>query len=567
MGEAGGIVGGHIDRNSLRQGLYVSTTEDDLVKSFFVDDYAEDGKLLIITGSAGDGKSALLSRAFRLAHEKEIDSLTEDDIHMDATASTHKTKTYDETLSEFFDTAVQRIKEGKGPRSGVAINLGLAIDFFERKGNKEEYQEIWEAIEGAKSRRTNEEGAIKVLNLSHRKLFRTHPNHFGEGLLREIVDKFDGSDPESPFYDAFQFEKENCPAGENCPLHYNMEQFTNKEVRANITRLLAAKSLIENSYLNPRRILDYLASILLPPALESVADDDSECPIGRSIKTDGKITSRTIIWNSVFQVIDYHDGGWNGKLDPSAQSEKRLDLKILEWAANPATLDELLEGHPNITKFPINEKLRTTIRKQYLEGKQREQIRTAIEWSWFTDFLGAYTYLNRDMSEDLDQQVEEDLVACAVNMNQTLTDALKGWSGKRTDSNYIEFVDGIKTTDYRFLAQWSNPSPNREKSRQRTKRETTPGQLWFVLEPEQANTEVPIPISFELYVLMKRISMGYNPNVRDLERSEGIRLIHSRLSEFTDKQKCVRIVDKSGEELLSVEKGAFNEIKVGGKSQ
>ncbi|WP_161991516.1 DNA phosphorothioation-dependent restriction protein DptF [Natronorubrum aibiense] len=567
MGEAGAIVGGHIDRNSLRQGLYVSTKEDDLVKSFFVDDYIEDGKLLIITGSAGDGKSALLSRAYRLAQEEGIDSLTETDIHMDATASTQKTKTYDETLSEFFDTAIQRINEGEGPRSGVAINLGLAIDFFERKGKKEKYQEIWDAIEGAKPQRTNEKVSIRVLNLSHRQLFRTQPDHFGEGLLREIVDKFDASDPESPFYEAFQFEKEECPAHGDCPLHYNMERFTDDEVRANIARLLAAKSLIENSYLNPRRILDYLASILLPPTLESIAKEDSACPIGRSIETDGKITSRMMIWNSVFQIIDDHDGERSGHLDPSAQSEKEIDLRILEWAANPSTLDEILESHPTIANFSIEEKIQTTLRKQYLEGKQREQIRTAIEWSWFTDFLGAYTYLNRDTSEEIDPQVEKELKNCAVNMNQTLTDALKGWSGKHTNSNYIEFVDGIKTTDYRFLAQWSNPSPNREKSRQRTKRETTPGQLWFVLEPEQANTEVPIPISFELYVLMKRISMGYNPNVRDLERSEGIRLIHSRLSEFTDKQNSVRIVNKNGEELLSVEKGAFDGIKIRGKGQ
>jgi DNA phosphorothioation-dependent restriction protein DptF len=566
MGEAGTIVGGHIDRNNLRQGLYVSTEEDKLVKSFFVDDYTEDGDLLIITGSAGDGKSALLSRAFRLAQEKGIDSLTEADIHMDATASTQKTKTYDETLSEFFDTAIQRINAGEGPRSGVAINLGLAIDFFERKGKKKEYHEIWDAIEGAKPQRINKQGAIKVLNLSHRQLFRTHPEHFGEGLLREIVDKFDGSNPKSPFYDAFQFEKEECSSGEDCPLCYNMERFTDKKVRANITRLLAAKSLIENSYLNPRRILDYLASILLPPTLESIAEEDSICPIGHSVEAGGRVIPKMIIWNSVFQIIDNHEGERSGKLDPSAQSEKEIDLKILKWAANPSTVNRLLEKHPSIINFSIQGKIQTAIRKQYLEGKHREHIRTAIEWSWFVDFLGAYTYLNRDTSVDLDHQVENDLKKYAVNMNQTLTGALKGWSGKHTEGNYIEFVDGIKTTDYRFLAQWSNPSPNRGKSRERTKRETTPGQLWFVLEPEQASTEVPIPISFELYVLMKRISMGYNPNVRDLERSEGIRLIHSRLSEFTDKQNSVRIVDKNGEELLSVEKGAFDGIEIRGKN-
>jgi len=137
MGEAGAIVGGHIDRNDLRQGLYISTEEDDLVNSFFVDEYSEDGKLLLITGSAGDGKSALLSRAFLNAQQQGIDSLTEDQIHMDATASTEKTKTYDKTLDQFFTQVRGNLDSGIGPRSGVAINLGLAIDFFERKGYNE----------------------------------------------------------------------------------------------------------------------------------------------------------------------------------------------------------------------------------------------------------------------------------------------------------------------------------------------------------------------------------------------------------------------------------------------
>ncbi len=565
MGEAGGIVGGHIDRNNLRKGLYVSTPEDKLVNSFFVDDYEKDGNLLIITGSAGDGKSALLSRAFRQAQAEGIHSLTESQIHMDATASTGKTKTYDQTLDDFFEQVTNNLREQKGPRSGVAINLGLAIDFFERREYKTKYQDLWEAVEQAKSQRLYDHDSIKVLNLSHRKLFETHPNHFGTGLLQNIVSKFDGSDPDSPFHKAFQREKEECPAGEDCPLHYNMERFTNDETREKITQLLAAKSLIENSYLNPRRILHYISSILLPTELESISNSNNDCPIGNAVQSGNNCTTDMLIWNSVFKIIDNRDGERSGNLDPAAQADKEIDLKILEWAANPSILDQLLDDHPVTAEFSTRDKVQTTVRKSYLEGEFQDQIRTAIEWTWFEDFLGAYSYFNRESKANQDS--EDKLLDSAINMNQTLTNALKGWSGTHSQGDYIEFVDGIKTTEYRFLAQWSNPTPNETKSRRRTKRETLPGQLWFVLEPEGTQNEVPVPISFELYVLMKRISMGYSPNVRDLERSEGIRLIHSRLSEFTEKQKSVRIIDKNGNELLSVEEGAFGGITIEGTNQ
>jgi len=127
MGEAGAIVGGHIDRNELRQELYVPTRQDETLTDFFVDQYAEDGRLLVITGSAGDGKSALLSRAFKKA-QAEGHPLVESDICMDATASDSKHETYDTALKRFLDRAEKRRSSGRGSRSGIAINLGLAID-------------------------------------------------------------------------------------------------------------------------------------------------------------------------------------------------------------------------------------------------------------------------------------------------------------------------------------------------------------------------------------------------------------------------------------------------------
>ena len=86
-----------------------------------------------------------------------------------------------------------------------------------------------------------------------------------------------------------------------------------------------------------------------------------------------------------------------------------------------------------------------------------------------------------------------------------------------------------------------------------------------MLRPEGTDVDIPVPITFELYILMNRIGRGYSPNARDLERSEGIRLIHSRLSEFTNKQETVRVMDKVGTELLRLEEDAFGGITIRGE--
>jgi hypothetical protein len=86
--------------------------------------------------------------------------------------------------------------------------------------------------------------------------------------------------------------------------------------------------------------------------------------------------------------------------------------------------------------------------------------------------------------------------------------------------------------------------------------------MWIVLEPEGADVSVPVPVTFELYQLMGQIRMGYNPNALDMERSEGMRLIQSRLSEFTNKHELVRVVNKLDEELFRVRKTGFDDIEI-----
>lgn len=573
MGESGAIVGGHIDRNELRQRLYVPTLEDELVMSFFVEEYRTDGRMLVITGSAGDGKSALLSRAFKQARNHGHESLDESSIHMDATASVAKTETYDETLERFLRQALKNNREEHGSRTGLAINLGLAIDFFERKGHKEDYPDLWSAIDASKTERLYETPRFVVLNLGHRRLFETHPEHLGEGLLRSLVEKFDFSNEGSPFYEAYQNERANCPAGDACPLLYNATQFTNRAVRENVTQLLAASSIVDTAYLNPRRMLDVIASIILPRELEQAGASHDVCPVGKSVNYNREIKPKSLIWNAVFREIDGTGDERTGLLDPAAQVTESLDLKILEWSANPSMIDEHLGEAPHMADAKLSETIQTVLRKLYLtgtdlsDGKEGERaINTALEWSWFSEFLGAYTFLNREDDETADDLSM--LQDSASEMNDTLSDALKGWTGERgTSGEFIEFVDGIKTPEYRFLSKWTDPKVASEESRRRTREEATPGQLWFVLQPEEGDVDIPVPITFELYVLMKRISRGYNPNARDIERSEGIRLIHSRLSEFTDKQQTVRIVDKVGKERLRLEKDAFGKIKIDGEAQ
>jgi hypothetical protein len=183
-------------------------------------------------------------------------------------------------------------------------------------------------------------------------------------------------------------------------------------------------------------------------------------------------------------------------------------------------------------------------------------VESARDWAWFDEFTGALTFFDPPNNVDPEQHKRR-----ASDAVETVTAALKGWTGDGTSEDWIEFVDGIKD-EYTFLSRWEEPEPLLDKSRTETREETIPGQLWIVLDPGKRDVTIPVPVTFELYVLMKRISSGYSPNARDLERSEGIRLLHSRLSEFTDKQETVRITNSAGEQLLNVDRDAFGTVQV-----
>ena len=61
---------------------------------------------------------------------------------------------------------------------------------------------------------------------------------------------------------------------------------------------------------------------------------------------------------------------------------------------------------------------------------------------------------------------------------------------------------------------------------------------------------------------MQKVIKGYNPSSIDLNRSEGIQLIASRLSDFTAKNDFVRVVKKDGDRGVVIKVDEFDTIRI-----
>jgi len=546
-GQRVAVVGSRSDDDPIRNSLYIEQEEDEDVQEFLSAD-KEDGRLLIITGSAGDGKSALLERATRLSPDNAIPDKR---VNMDATSARAADEDYDSRLYEFLDRVQPDIEAQRGKRSALAINYGLAIDFFRSRGNEADFPNIWGAL-----RQSQTEGYapdfqnIDVINLSHRHNYVTHPDQLGDGLVRDILDRVDPTHAESPFTEAFKTEQKECPAGDNCPLHYNMSQLSDEHVKDQLAEVFAAASVIRGSYLNPRMILDRIARTLLPTTIREVEAHDT-CPVGAAVdRGDLAVTVDDLLWNSVFDTLRTNERQ-TSFVDPASRTDFTTDQEILYWSASSEELTPELAELEFKDTGP-RQKIKTKLRKRYLSSTEGSVGSFISGDPSFREYLAALTYCRSERS-----QIDIDSISQIImEFESRIEAALDNWTGQQNSGSLVEFRDAHRSTDYQFLSEWSSPSLLLEETKKATRELSTPGRVRLVIDPGKKDTEqISLPLSFGLYQLMTRVSEGYTPNSTDMSRSHAIQMLQSRMSDLTEKRSFVRIQNKAADRHVELKSG------------
>jgi DNA phosphorothioation-dependent restriction protein DptF len=556
FGNSGTIVGA-LETTEFMDALYVSEETDDRIdavaESFFGVD-STNGELLIITGSAGDGKSAILARAFEAAMKSGQDWLDESYVNMDATAATRPDQSQLDSLNDFFSNARDSLQQDGEPRKAIAINLGIALSFFEKSGYNQagEFKQIWSVLKEARRPETldssgiHERDGITVINLSYRPLYSSNPATLGAGLLRHIVGRFDYSNRKSPFYGVEGLPADPVEAIDDTTLPYfvhNLVAIAHPEVREQYVRLLAGMSLTRSEYINPRRILHFVASAIVPDALQGLIDEHGVQ--FKPVDTAETLTQPQdlLFWNAAYAPLQ--TGSPSGKLDPCANQSELVDERVLSYTGGVSGKDTSI-GLPGLNQMSPLNRARTTIRAQHLLNET--EFQTLLDSSVFERFASTVTSLD-DRSNDSDNR------ALAKKTVQALTNvktALRAWSGHLEEGDWIKIDDGRPSNEFQFFAEWKDDDPNEERSVELTTKETRPGTFWFAFQ-----NDVEIPFNFRLYQLLESIANGYNPNAIDLEGSEGVRLIRSQVSQFTNKQERIEVRTSTGMPLFQIQDGSF----------
>ncbi len=237
------------------------------------------GGIILLVGSAGDGKSHLLSKIKDL----DQDNWPLDAFYNDATASCSPNKTAIDTLKEalvdFNDVNIGTTTK----RKILAINLGKLNAFIDDPNIQLQYAEIASAVRPLFEGSVNapkETDRVKIIEFSNKQIYEFDPtlngyDAFKSDFMNQILEKIVGETPKNPFFQAFTIDVESVEDIQKNPIIINFQLLMLPEVRKSIILYVIEAIIRFNLSITPREFLDFIHSIIIPINYAAYKEDKS----------------------------------------------------------------------------------------------------------------------------------------------------------------------------------------------------------------------------------------------------------------------------------------------------
>lgn len=236
------------------------------------------GGIVLLVGSAGDGKSHLISRI------KQMSDWGDGSFYNDATASSSPQKTAIDTLKEalveFKDTNLYNTNK----KLVLAINLGKLNALIDDEEFKSDYKEIVKSTspifdDDNTTQPINTE-RVKVIMFTDEQVFEFFANSSSEipvesDFLSKIMDKIVASTNDNPFYKAYKSDISNGISLKD-PILLNYELLCIPVIRNTIVKTIIEAIVRYKLIITPREYLDFIYSIIVYPHYDEYIDGHKE---------------------------------------------------------------------------------------------------------------------------------------------------------------------------------------------------------------------------------------------------------------------------------------------------
>lgn len=224
-------------------------------------------QLVLVCGSAGDGKSHLLSY---LKFKDPQNILKDFEIINDATESNAPRETAIETLAKkivaFSDA---RLHDGTKEKVILAINLGMLNNFIDSSegsafGELKQYVQNNNIFSVAQSLPRDKDSVFQHIDFSDYQLYSLIAQGVNSDYLRLLFHKIFVQDDNNPFYQAY-IKSTNCPHHVHCPVRHNFEFLMDKSVQAMLIQRVIEVCVKDKLIVTSRDVLNFVFDVIASP--------------------------------------------------------------------------------------------------------------------------------------------------------------------------------------------------------------------------------------------------------------------------------------------------------------
>ena len=228
--------------------------------------------LVLLCGSAGDGKSHLISYMKNSDTEGLLDGY---ELYNDATESSEPTLTSIDTLADkLTDFDDEHYDNADGSKMIIAINLGTLNNFIESAKGKS-FTKLRKYVEENKilSSYVQETGykdksVFQHVSFADYQIFSLSENGIQTVFLEKLLEKVFSQNDDNPFYQSYKKEEINCQLCQRCPVRHNFEFLSDPKNQQVLIHRIVQAVIIDKTIVATREVLNLLYDLIVHPMFQ-----------------------------------------------------------------------------------------------------------------------------------------------------------------------------------------------------------------------------------------------------------------------------------------------------------
>lgn len=533
--------------------------EDDLIALLGKAQESNRKSLVLLCGSAGDGKSHMLSYLKNGDHSCLLDGFA---IRNDATESDAPNRTAPETLAKAltaFDD--EHFDDGGLEKMVVAINLGLLSRFLESSPGTR-FTQLASYVDRLGLLKTGRSDTVEDLNrvfyavdFSDYQIFTIEKAGVKTDFVDTLLNKIFAASSDNPFYVARCNACSECGIDTTlCPVKQNYDYMRNKCVRDSISKMLVEIALREKCVITARAVLDFAYEALVAP------DFDIEALIKKNASSPREYAPEYLSMTTPQLLFSSQDStGLIAKfasLDPMNDDSGWVDEVTTTFRASPENVGVLFQGVKNT---PYNETISIcsvfsahnissydsvsadirdailcfAVRGAYLMGSCDAIKEGFVRNNYISDFVRLIFDFNTGNEKGLHELKKK-----------LLSKAIEDWNGDYPNKfSLVETYGDIQLLQKLTLAFGDSAlSSGNANCLTRFRPEIC---VKATNKDKSLKRYVDFQVDYNIFELLKKMESGYQPTLMDKTLFSGFESNYRRLLAQGTKDSCVYVVRRS----------------------